>query len=88
MNRMKERYLKEIGPALMETLSLENVMQIPRVEKVVLNIGLGEAMDNAKAMDAAVNDLIHIAGQKPVVTKARKDIANFKLRAGRLLAPR
>jgi large subunit ribosomal protein L5 len=85
MNRMKERYLKEIGPALMETLSLENVMQIPRVEKVVLNIGLGEAMDNAKAMDAAVNDLIQIAGQKPVVTKARKDIANFKLRAGRLI---
>jgi large subunit ribosomal protein L5 len=69
----------------METLSLENVMQIPRVEKVVLNIGLGEAMDNAKAMDAAVNDLIQIAGQKPVVTKARKDIANFKLRAGRLI---
>jgi large subunit ribosomal protein L5 len=85
MNRMKERYLKEIGPALMETLSLDNVMQIPRVEKVVLNIGLGEAMDNAKAMDAAVNDLIQIAGQKPVVTKARKDIANFKLRAGRLI---
>jgi large subunit ribosomal protein L5 len=85
MNRMKERYLKEIGPALMETLSLENVMQIPRIEKVVLNIGLGEAMDNAKAMDAAVNDLIQIAGQKPVVTKARKDIANFKLRAGRLI---
>jgi large subunit ribosomal protein L5 len=85
MNRMKERYLKEIGPALMETLSLENVMQIPRVEKVVLNIGLGEAMDNAKAMDAAVNDIIQIAGQKPVVTKARKDIANFKLRAGRLI---
>ncbi len=69
----------------METLSLENVMQIPRVEKVVINIGLGEAMDNAKAMDAAVNDLIQIAGQKPVVTKARKDIANFKLRAGRLI---
>jgi large subunit ribosomal protein L5 len=69
----------------METLSLENVMQIPRVEKVVLNIGLGEAMDNAKAMDAAVNDIIQIAGQKPVVTKARKDIANFKLRAGRLI---
>jgi large subunit ribosomal protein L5 len=85
MNRMKERYLKEIGPALMETLGLENVMQIPRVEKVVINIGLGEAMDNAKAMDAAVNDIIQIAGQKPVVTKARKDIANFKLRAGRLI---
>jgi len=85
MNRMKERYQKEIAPALMKALNLENVMQIPRVEKVVLNIGLGEAMDNAKAMDAAVNDLVQITGQKPVVTKARKSIANFKLREGRLI---
>ena len=85
MNRMKERYQKEIAPALMEALDLENVMQIPRIEKLVLNIGLGEAMDNAKAMDAAVNDLIQITGQKPIVTKARKSIANFKLREGRLI---
>ncbi|MBA4420970.1 MAG: 50S ribosomal protein L5 [Anaerolinea sp.] len=85
MNRMKERYLKEIAPALMKSLSLDNVMQIPRVEKVVLNIGLGEAMDNPKALDAAVNDLVQITGQKPIITKSRKDIANFKLRAGRLI---
>ncbi len=85
MNRMKERYQKEIAPALMKALDLENVMQIPRIEKVVLNIGLGEAMDNAKAMDAAVNDLVQITGQKPIVTKARKSIANFKLREGRLI---
>ena len=85
MNRMKERYQKEIAPALMKSLNLENVMQIPRIEKVVLNIGLGEAMENAKAMDAAVNDLTQITGQKPIVTKSRKDIANFKLRAGRLI---
>lgn len=85
MNRQKERYQKEIAPALMKALNLENVMQIPRVEKVVLNIGLGEAMDNAKAMDAAVNDLVQITGQKPVITKARKSIANFKLREGRLI---
>jgi large subunit ribosomal protein L5 len=82
---MKERYQKEIAPALMDALDLKNVMQIPRIEKMVLNIGLGEAMDNAKAMDAAVNDLIQITGQKPIVTKARKSIANFKLREGRLI---
>lgn len=85
MNRMKERYQKEIAPALMKSLNLDNVMQIPRVEKVVLNIGLGEALENAKAMDAAVSDLSQITGQKPVVIKSRKDISNFKLRAGRLI---
>lgn len=85
MNRMKERYQKEISPALMKDLNLENVMQIPRVQKVVLNIGLGEAMDNPKALDAAVADLTQITGQKPVITKARKSIANFKLREGRLI---
>lgn len=85
MNRMKERYQKEIAPALMKALNLENVMQIPRVQKVVLNIGLGEAMDNPKALDAAVSDLSQITGQKPIITKARKSIANFKLREGRLI---
>ncbi len=85
MNRMKERYQNEIAPALMKSLNLDNVMQIPRIEKVVLNIGLGEAMENAKALDAAVNDMTQITGQKPIVTKSRKDIANFKLRAGRLI---
>jgi large subunit ribosomal protein L5 len=85
MNRMKDRYQKEIAPALLKALDLKNVMQIPRVEKVVVNIGLGEAMDNPKAMDAAVGDMTQITGQKPVVTKARKSIANFKLREGRAI---
>lgn len=82
---MKERYETEIVPALMKSLALENVMQVPRVMKVTVNIGMGEAMDNAKALDAAVGDLTQITGQKPVVTKARKSIANFKLREGRAI---
>jgi len=85
MNILKERYQKEISPALMKALGLTNVMQIPRIVKVVVNIGLGEAMDNPKALDAAVIDLSTITGQKPVVTKARKSIANFKLREGRAI---
>jgi len=85
MNRLKERYQKEIAPALMKELNLENVMQIPGIEKVVVNIGMGEAMDNPKSLDAAVSDITQITGQKPVVTKARKSIANFKLREGRLI---
>ncbi len=82
---LKERYDKEIAPALQETLSLGNHMEVPRVKKIVVNIGLGEALDNAKALDAAVEDLTKIAGQKPVITKARKSIANFKLREGRAI---
>ena len=85
MNVMKERYLKEVSPALMKSLGLTNVMQIPRIKKVVINIGMGEAMDNPKALDAAVQDLGAITGQKPVITKARKSIANFKLREGRAI---
>lgn len=85
MNRLKERYQKEVAPALVNELSLENVMQIPHIQKVVVNIGMGEALDNPKALDAAVNDLTQITGQKPVVIKARKSIANFKLREGRLI---
>ncbi len=80
--RLKERYRQEIVGALVKELNLENVMEVPKVEKVVLNIGLGEALQNAKAMDAAVADLTAIAGQKPVITRARKSIANFKLREG------
>ncbi|HSQ26122.1 MAG TPA: 50S ribosomal protein L5 [Anaerolineales bacterium] len=80
---LKERYQNEIVPSLMKSLDLKNVMEAPRVKKVVINIGLGEAMDNAKALDAAVGDLTQITGQKPVVTKARKSIAAFKLREGR-----
>ncbi len=85
MNRMKERYQTEFVPALREQLNLVNVMQVPQIEKVVINIGLGEAMDNPKAMDAAVGDLTQISGQKPVVTKARTSIAAFKLREGRAI---
>lgn len=85
MNVMKERYIKEISPALMKSLGLTNVMQVPRIKKVVINIGMGEAMENPKALDAAVQDLGAITGQKPVITKARKSIANFKLREGRAI---
>jgi len=79
---LKERYTNEIAPALKKALNLDNVMQVPRIEKVVVNIGVGEALDNAKALDAAVGDLVQITGQKPVIQKARKSIANFKLREG------
>lgn len=85
MNRMKDQYQKEVAPALMKALNLENVMQVPRVQKVVVNIGMGEALDNPKALDAAVNDVTLITGQKPVVTKAKNSIANFKLREGRTI---
>ncbi|HBY07956.1 MAG TPA: 50S ribosomal protein L5 [Chloroflexi bacterium] len=80
---LKEQYQNEIVPALMDTLQLENIMQVPRIKKVVVNIGVGEALDNAKALDAAVEDMTKIVGQKPVITQARKSIANFKLREGR-----
>jgi len=85
MNRMKEQYQKEVVPTLMKSLSLSNVMQVPRVQKIVVNIGMGEAMDNPKSLDAAVGDVALITGQKPVVTKAKKSIANFKLREGRTI---
>ena len=81
----KEQYETEIAPALKDSLNLPNPMQIPRIMKVVVNIGVGEALDNAKALDAAVEDLTKITGQKPIVTKARKSIANFKLREGRAI---
>lgn len=85
MNTMHERYKNEIVPALRKTFELKNIMQVPRIEKVVVNIGMGEAMDNPKALESAVSDLVIITGQKPVMTKARKSIANFKLREGRLI---
>ena len=80
MNPLKEKYLNEVVPAMQKTLNLENPMQYPKIEKIVVNIGLGEALDNPKALDAAVGDLTQITGQKPIVTKARVSIANFKLR--------
>jgi large subunit ribosomal protein L5 len=82
---MQEKYNNEVVPALRKTFELKNIMQVPRITKVVVNIGMGEAMDNPKAMEAAVSDLTIITGQKPVMTKARKSIANFKLREGRLI---
>ncbi|NLG98057.1 MAG: 50S ribosomal protein L5 [Chloroflexi bacterium] len=83
MNRLKERYQTEMVSALKDSLNLSNVMQVPQIKKVVVNIGMGEALDNPKALDAAVSDLAQITGQKPVVTKARTNIAAFKLREGR-----
>ncbi len=83
MNRIKEKYQTAIVPDMVKDFEYKNVMMVPRLEKVVINIGMGEAMENAKAMDAAVGDLTLITGQKPVITKARKSIANFKLREGR-----
>jgi large subunit ribosomal protein L5 len=80
--RLRERYQQELVPALMKDLNLENVMQVPRVQKVVVNIGMGESIQNAKTLDAAVGDLTQIVGQKPVITKAKKSIAAFKVRTG------
>ena len=85
MNRLKQIYKEEIAPALMEELSIDNVMEIPTIQKIVINIGVGDALDNPKALDEAVRDLTTITGQRPVVTKAKKSIANFKLREGRTI---
>lgn len=85
MNRLKILYREEIVPALKKSLNMKSVMQVPRPTKVVVNIGLGEALDNPKALDAAVSDMTTITGQKPIITKARKSIANFKLREGRAI---
>ena len=78
-----ERYQKEIVATMMKDFDLGNPMQVPRIEKIVVNVGVGEAIDNAKALDAAVGDVTTITGQKPIVTKARKSIATYKLREGR-----
>jgi len=85
MNQLQARYQKEIAPTLFKSLDLKNTMQVPRIEKVVVNIGLGESMDDAKALEAATSDLMQITGQKPVMTKSRKSIAAFKLREGRII---
>ncbi|CFX04668.1 Ribosomal protein L5 [Syntrophomonas zehnderi OL-4] len=82
MATLYEVYKQEITPQLMEKFQYKNVMQVPRLEKIVLNIGVGEAIQNPKALDGAVNDLTAISGQKPVITKAKKSIAGFKLREG------
>ncbi len=82
MPRLKDTYKAEIIPALMQKFQYKNVMQVPKLEKVVINMGLGEARDNAKALDSALDELTVISGQKPVVTIAKKSVANFKVRAG------
>ena len=78
--RLKEKYLSEVAKAMMEKFGYKNVMEIPRVEKVVLNMGVGEAVANPKVMDSAINDMTLIAGQRPIVTRAKKAIATFKIR--------
>ncbi len=82
MSNLKERYRTEVIPRMMELYGYKNVMQVPRLEKVVINIGLGEAIQNAKALEAAEADLTAISGQHPVITRAKKSIAAFRLRAG------
>ena len=82
MARLKDKYRAEVAPALKQHFQYKNVMEIPRLEKIVINMGLGDCKDNAKALETAVNELATISGQKPLVTKAKKSIANFKLRAG------
>ena len=82
MAALKEQYKQEIAPALMKKFGYKSVMQIPKLDKVVINVGCGEARDNAKIIDAIINDLSAITGQRPVVCKARKSVANFKLREG------
>ena len=82
MARLKEKYTKEIAPALAKEFDIKNPMAVPRIEKIVVNMGVGEAIANAKVLDTAVEELRSITGQKPVITKAKKSIASFKLRQG------
>ncbi len=82
MNRLQERYKAEILPSLMEKFNYTSVMQAPKIEKIVINMGVGEAVSNSKVLDTAVEELTAIAGQKPVITRAKKSIAGFKLREG------
>lgn len=82
MNRLKEKFNKEITPALMSKFNYKSVMQVPKIEKIVVNMGVGDAVQNAKALDSAVEELTLITGQKPVITRAKKSIAGFRLREG------
>lgn len=81
-NRMREFYISEVVPAMIKKFSYKNVMEVPKIEKIVINMGVGEAKDNPKVLESAVADLTTISGQKPIITKARKSIANFKIREG------
>ena len=82
MNRLKEKYLNEVVPSLKEKYNYKSIMEVPKLEKIVINMGVGDATGNSKLIDAAVADLAKISGQKPVVTKAKKSIAGFKVREG------
>ena len=82
MNRLREKYVNEVTPSLMEKFNYSSIMQTPKVEKIVINMGVGDAVSNAKNLDKAVEELTLISGQKPVITKARKSIAGFRLREG------
>ncbi|ABO65504.1 MULTISPECIES: 50S ribosomal protein L5 [Geobacillus] len=82
MNRLKEKYTKEVVPALMSKFNYKSIMQVPKIEKIVINMGVGDAVQNPKALDSAVEELTLIAGQRPVVTRAKKSIAGFRLRQG------
>lgn len=82
MSRLKEKYVNEVAPALMQKFQYKSVMQIPKLEKIVVNMGLGDTKDNAKGIDSAVSELATIVGQKPVITKAKKSVAAFKVRQG------
>ena len=82
MPRLKDRYRREVVPALMEEFGYRNVMEVPRLQKIVVNVGLGEALQDVKALDAAARDIATITGQKPIITRAKKSIAGFKLREG------
>ncbi|HIC93714.1 MAG TPA: 50S ribosomal protein L5 [Anaerolineae bacterium] len=85
MPRLKEKYRREVVPALMKEFGYRNVMEVPRLEKIVVNVGVGEALQNPKALDHTVRDIATITGQRPIVTRARKSIAGFKLREGKAI---
>ena len=82
MSRLKDEYINEIAPAMQKKFGYTNVMQIPKMDKIVINMGVGEAKENAKVLESAISDLQTITGQKPIITKAKKSIANFKIREG------
>ena len=82
MDRLQEKYINEVVPALTEKFGYKNVMELPKIAKIIINMGVGEAVGNPKALDAAVNDLTIIAGQKPILTRAKKSLAAWKLRQG------
>ena len=85
MNRLKEKYLKEVVPSLQEKYNYKSVMEVPKLEKIVINMGVGDATTNSKLLDAAVADLAKLSGQKPVITRAKKSIAGFKVREGQAI---